>query len=708
MAKERGSDWTAEQIRDELASMLASEQFKRSGRLSRFLSFVVENALQANHDRLKEYVLGLEVYQRGVDFDPRIDSTVRVEAARLRTKLREYYESAGADARIRIDLPKGGYTPAFHRIETRSANANAAVRRLSPTAIVAVACLLLSGSVVALIVKTGPAAASAPVTVSPFTSSPGVESQPAFSPDGRQIAFLWDGQDQDNVDVYVKPLSGGEPRRLTTDPARDDGPAWAPDGSHIAFFRHHPAVAGFYIVPVHGGPERLLASAYSDRLPGRFVDWFPDSTALAVVDKDKASEPFSIFRLDVDTGQERRLTWPPPDSHGDRYPSVSPDGKSLAYARTHAFPVADIFVTNFATGEVRRLTSDNQVVNGIAWTEDSRAVVFSSERGSTAGAGNLWKVEISPGAVPQQVRGPGPRASLPALARTGRLLAYQDSRADNNIWRVANPAGSSTPSMLIASSREEAWPRYSPDGQRIAFQSNRSGNWEIWVAKHDGSDPFQVTSFGGAPARFASWSPDGRRLAFDYRGDGSSDIYTIALEGRSMNRITGWASAEETPAWSSDGRWIYFASNHSGDFDVWKAAVTPDGKPNGEPVRITHGGGAWPAEGARGFVYYVKGPREKPELWKSLGTGRQESLVLRLPANGHVAWSVHETGVYFVAPRKGASEIRRFVAGRDEVVCELGGRALRRHISLSPDGRWITYMSFDGGGSDIMLVENFR
>ncbi len=100
-------------IRDHLAHILASRPFAGSDRLKRFLEFVVEQALAGDSHQLKEYVIGTQVYDRGESFDPRTDGIVRTEANRLRTRLEEYYQSAGHKDAIRIEIPKGGYVPAF-------------------------------------------------------------------------------------------------------------------------------------------------------------------------------------------------------------------------------------------------------------------------------------------------------------------------------------------------------------------------------------------------------------------------------------------------------------------------------------------------------------------------------------------------------------------------------------------------------------------
>lgn len=103
----------AEEVRAALDRIVASEGFASAGRLPHLLRFLVEAALAGQTDRLKESVLGIESFGRDADFDPRLDSVVRVEARRLRSRLEEYYAGPGLEDRVRIRLPKGGYVPVF-------------------------------------------------------------------------------------------------------------------------------------------------------------------------------------------------------------------------------------------------------------------------------------------------------------------------------------------------------------------------------------------------------------------------------------------------------------------------------------------------------------------------------------------------------------------------------------------------------------------
>jgi serine/threonine-protein kinase len=108
------SDVSPEQVRAELDKILASPGFINADRLSRFLRYVVDETLDGQIDKLKETLLGIEVFGRKPTYDPRVDAVVRTEAVKLRARMRDYYETEGREDPVRIDIPKGGYVPAFH------------------------------------------------------------------------------------------------------------------------------------------------------------------------------------------------------------------------------------------------------------------------------------------------------------------------------------------------------------------------------------------------------------------------------------------------------------------------------------------------------------------------------------------------------------------------------------------------------------------
>src|SRR5206468_7388308 len=102
-------------IREHLSVLLSSTAFAQVDRLKRFLRYVVEETVAGRSENLKEYSIGVEVFDREASFDPRTDPIVRVQARRLRARLGRYYDEEGRGDEFRIELPKGGYAPQFQR-----------------------------------------------------------------------------------------------------------------------------------------------------------------------------------------------------------------------------------------------------------------------------------------------------------------------------------------------------------------------------------------------------------------------------------------------------------------------------------------------------------------------------------------------------------------------------------------------------------------
>ncbi len=259
-------------------------------------------------------------------------------------------------------------------------------------------------------------APAAPLQAVPLTGYPGSEFSSSFSPDGNQVAFCWDGENQDNLDIYVKMIGSETPLRLTTDPARDFSPAWSADGRRIAFLRAMPRQkAAVLLIPAIGGPERLVAEisdvggdSSSNLARG------PDSKELVVTERTSPGDPFALFLLSTESGEKRRLTSPPAKSLGDSGPAFSPDGRSLAFARVLGFLVSDIYLLALAedltpNGEPKRLTFQNLPSWSPTWTPDGREIVYA--RGLLVESMGLWRVSVSRSGEPERLPVAGEGAS---------------------------------------------------------------------------------------------------------------------------------------------------------------------------------------------------------------------------------------------------------------------------------------------------------
>ncbi len=179
----------------------------------------------------------------------------------------------------------------------------------------------------------------------PLANETGFNSSPTFSPNGQQIAYSWNGPKQDNVDIYVKAASAQEPRRLTTSLEVDYSPAWSPDGKTIAFCRGtETGNAAIWVMSSEGGAEKKLFDLHwRADYQNRHLSWSPDGKHLAFPDQlSDGAETNALFELDIAAGESRQLTFPN-GPQIDHQPAYSPDGQFLAFVRDHGGGVNNIY-----------------------------------------------------------------------------------------------------------------------------------------------------------------------------------------------------------------------------------------------------------------------------------------------------------------------------------------------------------------------------
>jgi Tol biopolymer transport system component len=555
-------------------------------------------------------------------------------------------------------------------------------------------------------------AAPSDVRAEVLTSYAGIEFSPSFSPDGNKVAFSWNGEKEDNFDIYVRQIGpAGTPMRLTTHPYEDTAPAWSPDDRWIAFLRleRERGTGVITLISPLGGPERKLVEVigYST------LSWAPDAKWLAFSTADSQTGPFNIWAVSVETGERRRFTTfvSQSASHGatirlgDRNPAVSPDGRTLAFtrqAKSGGFELCSLRLTadGRPSGEPSRITGQQYSwVTGIAWTADGREIVYGAGSGSESES--LWRVPVSGLRAPRRLSYALPSAVYPAIARRQHRLAYTWSLSNTNLWRMDVRTGQRTP--FVGSSYEHLLPQYSPDGRKIAFQSNRTGTWEVWSCAATGSNCQQLTRFGGTIGGAAHWSPDSQWLALDWRTGGPPEIFVIAADGGPLRRVTDHAANDIAPSWSRNGQWIYFASDRTGRYELWRVP-----KEGGQAAQVTRSGGFAACESPDGkYIYYAKWLRlsQPQSLFRMPAGGGEETPI---PPKVDEAWdySVTSKGVYFSPDSK---TIRFFdlATGKASTLAVLDKR-IAGGLTASPDDAYLVWSQRDRVVRDLMLVENFR
>jgi Tol biopolymer transport system component len=563
--------------------------------------------------------------------------------------------------------------------------------------------------------------------VKPLTSYPGNEKFASFSPDGSQVTFSWDGERQDNVDIYVKTLGVEGSRRLTSGPEEEVSPSWSPDGRWIAFLRLREGNAAVVIIPAAGGEERQLADIQkppSLAVFGSHIGWAPTGDYLVVPDKGSPREPFSLVAIAPSNAEKRRLT-SPRGPHGDLAAAISPDGRTLAFIRRTGFASSELFLMEVSrdgtpAGPERQITSFRRLTTSPAWFQNGRELLFMS--GEYYSETSLWRIAASGSGEPELVAPLGDDDVLLAVSRQGRLT-FTRNVADSNIWRiqVGGTEGNESKTAktpIISSTRLDFNGRYSPDGKRLSFESNRSGNVAIWVCERDGSNPRQLTPLGGPRAWASRWSPDGRRLVF-----ASGGLQIVDASGGSPRRLAIGDHQGGAPSWSLDGQWIYFQSNRSGEAQIWKISAN-----GGEAAQVTQKGGLLALESIdRQYLYYTKGKTlGLASLWRTPVTGGEEIQIV----DGLAGWdtfAVAAEGIYFIRMEEGVGKQApvygsvAFTAASIEFF-DFSSAAIKKiaaidrpvgvGLSVLPGLRGrvseLLYTQLDRHGSDLMLVERIR
>jgi Tol biopolymer transport system component/serine/threonine protein kinase len=506
----------------------------------------------------------------------------------------------------------------------------------------------------------------APLAAIPLTSYQGSEEGASFSPDGSQVAFAWNGEKEDNWDIYVKVIGSEPPLRLTTNPAPDQWPAWSPDGRQIAFCRDlGGGKRAVVLISPLGGAERILTEGFftfQDVVTGPFLSWSPDGRALATVEQANLGNAPEVVLYMMETGEKIPLTKATKPFLADSCPAFSPDGRTLAFCRWIAWANNDLYLLVLSrdlkpVGEPRRLTSDKLPTSGLTWVADGSALVYSAGSNWFIAGGNLWRVAVSGTSKPKKLTSLGQGAYSPAISPRGSRLAYTHSTFDNNIWRmeISSPQGKANPPTKFISSTLNEWlPQYSPDGKKIAFSSDRSGSEEIWVCDANRLNAIQLTHFGKGNTVDHRWSPDSSHLAFDSNSEGHPEVYVMNASGGNPRRLTS-SSGSENPSWSHDGRWIYFNLVGGGI-----QRVPAEGGP---AVVLGIDKTLWgPVESLDGKFIYLTGKGTDSSnlgLWRVSVEGGETKQVLDSLANAApYPYAVVDDGVYFIPrpdPAKGSS-----------------------------------------------------
>lgn len=434
-----------------------------------------------------------------------------------------------------------------------------------------------------------------------ITSSAGPEYFPSLSPDGKSLVYA--SPVSGNYDIYMKRIGSRKTTNLTEDSrAQDTQPAFSPDGKRIAFRRTAPAGGGIHVMTEAGESVKRLTDF------GFNPAWSPDGKEIVCTENsvdgpNRSHIPSRLWVISATTGESRNLVV------GDAVQAAwSPNGKRIAYWGVNDAVQRDIWTVAANGSNPVQVTNDLFIDWNPVWSPDGDYLYFISNRKGVMG---LWRVEIdqTSGRVksePEPVSIPSSDTKHISFSGDGRHLAYVQARYTENIERlnfdpVAEKVIGKTPetinssgeitapsispdgqvlvcqsvgvqpdifSLKIGSSilnqvtnedSNEMIPVWAPDGKRIAYYSNKGGAYQIWTINPDGSGAQQITEVAAPGAVIPVFSPDGFQMAYSLFG-GKSFIMDLRRPWKDQTPF-------ETPSndsvfhfvahsWSSDGKYL--------------------------------------------------------------------------------------------------------------------------------------------------------
>jgi serine/threonine-protein kinase len=554
-----------------------------------------------------------------------------------------------------------------------------------------------------------------------LTNAPGMELDPAISPDGKFIAYA--AGTVERMRISVRPAAGGDAVEISGASIRHHRwPTWSPDGSEVAFL----AVEGdrgdvngrIFVVPALGGARRLIAEGLSF-----FATpvWSPDGRMIAYPAGD------SIVIRDAQGGASRTLPARPRAGTSSALASSSsawaihslawsPDGRRFAFVSGNAaFAFGSTAFGNLGPNSIwtvslegeppTRITTGAFTYASPVFTPDGRGILYTSN------AGGSWDVyhhaldgDGRPHGDARRLT-TGMNAQGISLSRDGSRLAYSLLASRSNIFAAPIRPGHATPATSMRAVTDENQTietvDVTTDGEWLVFESDRGGRSHLYKMPVTGGDFIQLTD--GAGDDFApKWSPDGSRIAYHRREptkDGLRDVYVMTAEGAQRTRISTGMLDDSYPNWSSDGRRVTFSENPTG---FMMSELRADGgwtAPQRDSAR-----GKWTRDG-RNLIWVQRGnlmaysTGGKPRV---LATGKQLGGVLTTTALGPdpsvvYARLIDSAGVhsFYAVPVKG---------GPPRLVLRLEDSARRpARIIFSTDNREL-YFTVTEAESDLWVV----
>ncbi len=386
-----------------------------------------------------------------------------------------------------------------------------------------------------------------------FPQRPLIKSSLSYSPDGKFIAVADKEEAAEPFSIFLLSVETREKERLTLPPGGslgDDSPAFSPDGGMLAFARMPSLdVSDIYVLPVLGGEPKRLTHENTNTFG---LTWTPDGRAIVFSSRGKGGFLPHLWRIPATGGTPERVLVFAQDLHS---PTISLQGNRLAYTQViFEVNIWRIGLMGSAGKEAvpTRLIYSTVIETSPDYSPDGKRIAFTSLR---AGMPEIWVCDSNGDNQIQLTNLSSSITGTPCWSPDGRQIAFESlSEGNKDVYLISSDGGK--PRRLTLEPSEDMCPSWSRDGQWVYFGSNRSGRWQIWKVPSAGGPAVQVTREGG----FEGFeSPDGKFFYYT-RGPRIPGIWRIPVEGGDETLVLSHHNAGRWRYWRVVDQGIYFAS----------------------------------------------------------------------------------------------------------------------------------------------------